>query len=86
MTLSVPTLIASREALAREAVLVEVTSNGYIVRVGYACTGTTDGRLCATLTNRVSRTTACGRLGDGPETALAALDSAVATGEIHSSR
>ena len=49
--LSVPTRIATREVLAREFVLVEVTTDDGIVGVGYTYTGTTGGKLCATLIN-----------------------------------
>jgi len=49
--LKVPTRIATREVLAREFVLVEVTTDDGIVGVGYTYTGTTGGRLCATFIN-----------------------------------
>src|SRR3954452_5966914 len=47
--LSVPTRIATREVLAREFVLVEVTTDDGVVGVGYTYTGTTGGKLCAAL-------------------------------------
>jgi L-alanine-DL-glutamate epimerase-like enolase superfamily enzyme len=49
--LAVPTRIATREVLAREFVLVEVTTDEAVVGVGYTYTGTTGGRLCAALVN-----------------------------------
>ena len=41
--LTVPTRIATREVLAREFVLVEVTTDDGVVGVGYTYTGTTGG-------------------------------------------
>ena len=49
--LAVPTRIATREVLAREFVLVEVTTDDGVVGVGYTYTGTTGAKLCAGFIN-----------------------------------
>lgn len=71
--LKVPTRIATREVLAREFVLVEVTTNEGIVGVGYTYTGTTGGRLCATLINENFAPRLIGGSALAPERHWAAL-------------
>ena len=47
MPLNVPTRIATREVLAREFVVVEMTTDDGVIGTGYTYTGTTGARLCA---------------------------------------
>jgi len=71
--LAVPTRIATREVLAREFVLVEVTTEDGIVGVGYTYTGTTGGKLCAALINDHFAPRLLGEAALAPERIWAAL-------------
>ena len=71
--LAVPTRIATREVLAREFVLVEVTTDDGVVGVGYTYTGTTGGELCAGFINDYFAPRLVGESALAPERIWAAL-------------
>src|SRR3954447_26129526 len=71
--LSVPTRIATREVLAREFVLVEVTTDDGVVGVGYTYTGTTGAKLCAGFINDYFAPRLVGESALAPERVWSAL-------------
>src|SRR5215211_1426495 len=71
--LAVPTRIATREVLAREFVLVEVTTEDGIVGIGYTYTGTTGAKLCAGFINDYFAPRLAGESALAPERIWATL-------------